>query len=148
MKNSAKVPTQSFVPLCLVAILILFGSLLTCTLPLQAQAPVAATPAIEAKAQSMLAKLTLEQKIELIGGVDSMFTNAIPAINLPRFKMSDASVGVRTGDQPLPMRVELPWRQPGTATLPANWVRAWEKTPARVASTSCLAPASTSLVRP
>ena len=96
MKNSAKVPTQSFLPLCLVAILILFGSLLTCTLPLQAQAPVAATPAIEAKAQSMLAKLTLEQKIELIGGVDSMFTNAIPAINLPRFKMSDASVGVRT----------------------------------------------------
>ncbi len=44
----------------------------------------------------MLAKLTLEQKIELIGGVDSMFTHAEPSIDLPRFKMSDASVGVRT----------------------------------------------------
>ncbi len=44
----------------------------------------------------MLAKLSLEQKIELIGGVDSMFTHAEPAIDLPRFKMSDASVGVRT----------------------------------------------------
>ena len=44
----------------------------------------------------MLAKLTLEQKIELIGGVDGMFTHAIPSIDLPRFKMSDASVGVRT----------------------------------------------------
>jgi beta-glucosidase len=44
----------------------------------------------------MLAKLTLEQKITLIGGVDEMFTNAIPAIGLPRLKMSDASVGVRT----------------------------------------------------
>ena len=96
MKNSAKVPTQSFVPFCLVAILILFGSLLTSTLPVEAQAPVAGSPAIEAKAQAMLAKLTLEQKIQLIGGVDGMFTNAIPSINLPRFKMSDASVGVRT----------------------------------------------------
>ena len=88
MKNSAKVPTQFVVPFCLVPILILFGSLLTSALPLEAQAPVALTPAIEAKAQAMLAKLTLEQKIELIGGVDGMFTNAIPAINLPRFKMS------------------------------------------------------------
>ena len=96
MKNSAKVSTQSFVPFCLVAILILFGSLLTSTLPVEAQAPVAGSPAIEAKAQAMLAKLTLEQKIQLIGGVDGMFTNAIPSINLPRFKMSDASVGVRT----------------------------------------------------
>ena len=44
----------------------------------------------------MVTKLTLEQKIELIGGVDNMFTNASPAIGLPRLKMSDASVGVRT----------------------------------------------------
>ena len=44
----------------------------------------------------MVAKLTLEQKIELLGGVDDMFTHAHPAIDLPRLKMSDASVGVRT----------------------------------------------------
>jgi beta-glucosidase len=44
----------------------------------------------------MLKKLTLEQKIRLLGGVDSMFTQAEPAINLPRIKMSDASVGIRT----------------------------------------------------
>jgi beta-glucosidase len=44
----------------------------------------------------MVAKLTLEQKIELLGGVDSMYTRAMPSISLPRFKMSDASVGVRT----------------------------------------------------
>jgi len=61
-----------------------------------AQAPIPDSPAIEAKAHEMLAKLTLEQKIELIGGVDGMFTNAMPSIGLPRFKMSDASVGVRT----------------------------------------------------
>ena len=44
----------------------------------------------------MLSKLTLEEKILLIGGVDGMYTNAVPSIGLPRFKMSDASVGVRT----------------------------------------------------
>ena len=44
----------------------------------------------------MIAKLTLEQKVELLGGVDNMFTRPMPVIGLPRFKMSDASVGVRT----------------------------------------------------
>jgi beta-glucosidase len=61
-----------------------------------AQAPAPDSAAIEQKAHEMLSKLTLEQKIKLLGGVDSMYTQAEPAINLPRFKMSDASVGVRT----------------------------------------------------
>jgi beta-glucosidase len=61
-----------------------------------AQAPAPDSPAIEAQAHAMLAKLTLEQKIDLLGGVDAMFTHPAPAIGLPRFKMSDASVGVRT----------------------------------------------------
>ena len=65
-------------------------------LQIAAQAPVPDSPAIEAQAHAMLSKLTLEQKIELLGGIDSMFTRPMPAIDLPRFKMSDASVGVRT----------------------------------------------------
>ncbi len=44
----------------------------------------------------MISKLTLEQKIELLGGIDKMFTRPMPSIGLPRFKMSDASLGVRT----------------------------------------------------
>ena len=60
------------------------------------QAPKPDSPEIEAQAQAMVAKLTLEQKIELIGGVDNMYTRPMPSIGLPRFKMSDASVGVRT----------------------------------------------------
>jgi beta-glucosidase len=54
------------------------------------------SPAIEAKAHSMIASLTLKQKIELLGGIDGMFTRPMPAIGLPSFKMSDASLGVRT----------------------------------------------------
>jgi beta-glucosidase len=71
---------------------ILFG----CTLTAFAQAPVPDSPAIEAQAHALLAKLTLEEKIELLGGMDNMFTRPMPAIGLPRFKMSDGPVGVRT----------------------------------------------------
>jgi beta-glucosidase len=64
--------------------------------PTRAQAPVPDSPAIEAQAHAMLSKLTLEQKIELLGGIDEHVHAPMPAIDLPRFKMSDASVGVRT----------------------------------------------------
>ena len=65
-------------------------------LQIAAQAPVPDSPAIEAQAHALLSKLTLEQKIELLGGINNMYTRPMPAIDLPRFKMSDASVGVRT----------------------------------------------------
>jgi beta-glucosidase len=70
--------------------------LLGCTLIASAQAPTPDSPQIEARAHALLARLTLSQKIELLGGVDGMFTQAVPAVELLRFKMSDASVGVRT----------------------------------------------------
>ena len=74
----------------------LIPMLLGCALTANAQAPVPDSPQIEAKTHDLLTKLTLEQKIELLGGVDGMYTHAVPAIGLPRLKMSDASVGVRT----------------------------------------------------
>ena len=43
------------------------------TIPSHAQAAVPDSPAIEQRLDSMLKKLTLEQKLELIGGVDGMF---------------------------------------------------------------------------
>ena len=97
MKNLQNPATQSFVRVRMPSlVLAIFACMLCLFGSAWAQAPVADSPAIEAKAKAMVAKLTLEQKIQLIGGVDGMFTNAIPAIDLPRFKMSDASVGVRT----------------------------------------------------
>ncbi|MGC2211697.1 MAG: glycoside hydrolase family 3 C-terminal domain-containing protein [Silvibacterium sp.] len=44
----------------------------------------------------MIAKLTLEQKLELIGGEEDMFIRAEPAAGFPRLKMSDGPMGVRT----------------------------------------------------
>jgi beta-glucosidase len=58
--------------------------------------PVPDSPEIEAQAHAVLAKLTLEQKIKLLGGSDDMFTQAISSAHLPRFKMSDGPLGVRT----------------------------------------------------
>lgn len=52
--------------------------------------------AIEQRIDGMLQRLTLEQKVDLLGGEDGMFTRAEPAIGLPRLKMSDGPLGVRT----------------------------------------------------
>src|SRR5512142_1106304 len=97
MKNPERRSTQTFVRTRRTWQVFILLAYLACSGTLtQAQAPTPDSPAIDAKAKAMLSKLTLEEKIKLIGGVDSMFTNAIPSIDLPRFKMSDASVGVRT----------------------------------------------------
>jgi len=97
MKISKKSSAQSIVRLVLAASLpLLQFSVLASVLPASAQAPAPDSPAIEAKAHALVAKLTLEQKIDLLGGEDNMFTRAVPAIDLPRFKMSDGPVGVRT----------------------------------------------------
>ena len=83
-----------FVQACLLPVLLALAA--AASLQAAAQAPVPDSPAIEAKSHALLSKLTLEQKITMLGGIDSMYTNAIPSVGLPRFKMSDASVGVRT----------------------------------------------------
>jgi len=58
------------------------------------QAP--ATPReAEARIDSMLKQLTLEEKIDLIGGLDDFYIRAIPKIGLPRLKMADGPLGVR-----------------------------------------------------
>ena len=61
-----------------------------------AQAPIADSPAIEQRIDTMLQKLTTAEKIQLIGGHDSFFTFAAPSIGLPELKMSDGPLGVRT----------------------------------------------------
>ncbi len=63
-------------------------------LPVLAQAPIPDSPAIEQRVNAMLARLTLQQKLELIGGRDDMFIRAEPGF--PSLKMSDGPEGVRT----------------------------------------------------
>ena len=60
------------------------------------QGPQPITRAMEQKVDAMVHELTLEQKIALIGGEDSMFIRSEPSIGFPRLKMSDGPMGVRT----------------------------------------------------
>lgn len=52
--------------------------------------------AVERRVDSVMARLTLAQKLDLIGGVDDMFIRSIPSLGWPSLKMSDGPMGVRT----------------------------------------------------
>src|SRR5204862_6151155 len=43
----------------------------------------------------ILKQMTLEEKLDLLGGVDGFFIRAIPRLKLPRLKMADVPLGVR-----------------------------------------------------
>jgi beta-glucosidase len=53
------------------------------------------SPDVEARVNSLLKKLTLDEKVDLIGGVDDFYIRANSKIGLPRLKMADGPVGVR-----------------------------------------------------
>ena len=60
-----------------------------------AQAPSLSTPAIEARANALLKQFSLEEKIDLIGGVNDFYIREIKHIGLPALKMADGPFGVR-----------------------------------------------------
>jgi beta-glucosidase len=49
----------------------------------------------ESRVEAIVSKMTLEEKIDLLGGVDGFFTRGVPRLNVPRFKMADGPFGVR-----------------------------------------------------
>jgi len=72
-----------------------FLSFLVFIIPAVAQSAPKSQAAIESRVDSLLKQLTLEEKVDLIGGVDDFYIRAIPKIGLPRLKMADGPVGVR-----------------------------------------------------
>jgi len=72
------------------------AALLSGTVLLSAQSPLPASSAIEQRVDTLIAKMSVDDKLKLIGGVDGFYTQAIPSIALKRLKMSDGPVGVRT----------------------------------------------------
>lgn len=65
--------------------------------PAQSQAPTTPSPAseVERRVESILGRMTLEEKIDLLGGVDGFFIRDLPRVGLPRLKMADGPLGVR-----------------------------------------------------
>ena len=81
--------------------------ILLCVLPLVCQT-VPAQANVEGRVDSLLKQLSLEEKIDLIGGVDAFYIRDIPHIHFPRLKMSDGPVGVRNyGHPPQPVESSL-----------------------------------------
>jgi beta-glucosidase len=64
--------------------------------PLEAQAPQPVTSAMEQRIDAMVKKLTLAQKIALLGGDEGMSIRSEPSIGLPSLRMSDGPMGVRS----------------------------------------------------
>ena len=60
-----------------------------------AQPTASETATVERRVESLLNKMTLEEKIDMLGGVDRFFMRDIPRLGLPRLKMADGPIGVR-----------------------------------------------------
>ena len=50
---------------------------------------------VERRVDSILNRMTLDEKLDLLGGVDGFFIREVPRLNLPRLKMADGPLGVR-----------------------------------------------------
>jgi beta-glucosidase len=49
---------------------------------------------IDTRVNSLLSQMTLEEKIDYIGGMDDFYTRPIPRLNIPSLRMSDGPLGV------------------------------------------------------
>jgi beta-glucosidase len=69
--------------------------------------------AVEARVSDLLSRLTLDEKLALIGGDREFFIRAIPRLSIPEVKMSDGPLGVRNYGPST--------AYPATAGLAATW---------------------------
>ncbi|MGH9737177.1 MAG: beta-glucosidase H [Candidatus Acidiferrales bacterium] len=78
-----------------------------------ARADAATAQAIDRQVESILSRMTLTQKINMIGGVRGYYVRAYPSLGLPALRMADGPMGVRNGGPATAM--------PGGINLAATW---------------------------
>src|ERR1700746_1490859 len=78
------------------AVLFSVFSFLLAVAPIAAQTSATqSTAQVEQRVDSILSRMTLQQKIDMLGGVDDFYVRDFPDLNLPRLKMADGPLGVR-----------------------------------------------------
>ncbi len=68
---------------------------------------------VERRIESIIRQMTLEEKVDLIGGVDGFFVRGVERLKVPRLKMADGPAGVRHYGPATAM--------PGGVALAATW---------------------------
>jgi beta-glucosidase len=64
--------------------------------PALAQTPAPPSQAeVERRVESILKQMTLEEKVDMLGGVDGFFVRDVSRLGVPRLKMADGPLGVR-----------------------------------------------------
>jgi len=88
--------TKPMRQLCSIAIQIF---LLSAGVGAFAQSPAASSlrssAEVDHRVDALVSQMTLEEKIDLIGGVNDFFIRDVPRLKLPRLKMADGPIGVR-----------------------------------------------------
>ncbi len=68
---------------------------------------------VEQRVEAILSRMTLEDKIDILGGVDDFYIRAYPKLGIPRLRMADGPLGVRHGGPSTAMA--------GGISLAATW---------------------------
>jgi beta-glucosidase len=94
LSSYAPIPPKGLISMKLCAALLLATSVLV-SQPMFAQAPRELTPEDHTKVESLIHSMTLEQKLEYIGGT-GFALRAVPGLAIPALEMSDGPYGTRS----------------------------------------------------
>ena len=73
---------------------VMFFVVLSATAWTGAQSASPSRAEVEQRAEALLQKMTIEEKITLIGGINDFYIRALPRLGLPTLRMSDGPMGV------------------------------------------------------
>lgn len=82
-----------------------------------AQESIAYTPEVEQQVEQLISQMTLDEKLDLIGGTDNMYTKPIKRLGIPMLRFSDGPQGLAT----LGLNNESSTAYPSTILLSATW---------------------------